>query len=221
MVLTHYIITRFSILDPTFKGFRLTRENNATDIENILFSKTRLEFKFNVFENMTYPSILKQTCKNYIWLIYTSTLLPQAYKERLEKYATDRIKIIYVSGFAEFNRHKSDTLEILSDYSTLRLDDDDGLCPTFLETINRYEDMKGKILTAPIGVKFQVHENTIVFGNAILQMYAAQGLTAIGFDIFSAGNHTTVNERFDVLTIGEINYYQCCSEFCDTKREFK
>lgn len=220
MVLTHYIITRFSILDPTFKGFKLTREHSRKEVEAILFSKERLEFKFAVFEKMTLPSIINQTYKNYIWLIYTSTYLPQKYKERLEKHANKQIKIIYVSGFEEFNNDRTATFNTLSEYTTLRLDDDDGLCPTFLETINRYEGMKGKILTAPHGVKFQVHENAIVFGNAILQMYAAQGLAAIGFDIFNAGNHTTVQERFDVVTINDIHYYVCCSEFCDTKRKF-
>jgi len=220
-VLTHYIITRFSILDPTFKGFRLTREHSRKAVETILFSKVRLDFKFLVFEKVTYPSIINQTYKNYVWLIYTSPQLPQKYKEQLEKYANEKIKIIYVSDFEEFNNHKRALFETLKDYSSLRLDDDDGLCPTFLEIINKYEDQKGKILTAPHGVKFQVHENEIVLGKAIGQMYAAQGLTAIGFDIFNAGNHTTVNERFNIITLTDIHYYVCCSDFCDTKRGFE
>lgn len=221
MVLTHYIITRFSILDPAFKGFRLTRERSRKEVETILFSKERLDFKFLVFDKITYPSIINQTYKNYIWLIYTSVNLPQKYKERLEKYANEKIKIIYVSGFEEFNNHKRSIFEKITDFTSLRLDDDDGLCPTFLESINRYEDQKSKILTAPHGVKFRVHENAIVFGKALRQMYAAQGLTAIGFDVFEAGNHTTVNERFDIVTLNEIHYYVCCSDFCDTKRRFE
>ena len=221
MVLTHYIITRFSILDPKFKGFKLTREFSGKEVGTILFSKERLDFKFLVFDKITYPSIINQTYKNYIWLIYTSIKLPQKYKERLEKYANETIKIIYVSGFEEFNNHKRSIFENKKDFTSLRLDDDDGLCPTFLEKINSYEDQYGKILTAPHGVKFRVHENTIVFGKVLRELYAAQGLTAIGFDIFEAGNHTTVNERFEIITVNDINYYVCCSDFCDTKRRFE
>jgi hypothetical protein len=105
MSIIHYIFTRFSILDKTCKGFQLTRNNADNNIENVLFDENRLNYKFNVFHNMTFPSIKNQTYQNYVWLIFTSNYLPQKYKNILEKYSCDKIKIIYVENFNEMSEY--------------------------------------------------------------------------------------------------------------------
>ena len=220
MPLTHYIITRFSILDPSFGGFILNRENRGDAVQKNLFSKERLDYKFDVFEKMTYKSIINQTYKGYVWLIYTSIFLPQEYKDKLEAYSNERVKIIYVANFRHFNYHRSEFLKPLENYTTIRLDDDDGLCETFLEGINKYEGEKDKIVTAPYGVNFTIKNNSIKYGKANYQTNIAAGLTAIGFDIYDAGNHTTADERFSILIDRNIQYFLCCSPFCDSKRVF-
>jgi hypothetical protein len=66
-----------SILDTNHKGFELTRKHSKQNIKNALFTPKRLQAKFALFDKATYPSILAQTCKDYTWLIYASTQLPE------------------------------------------------------------------------------------------------------------------------------------------------
>jgi hypothetical protein len=210
----HYIITRFSILDEEFKGFH----NNSKDY---LLSIDRLNFKFIVFDKMTYPSIINQTYTNYEWMIYTSNYLPDFYKTKLEKYKTNNIHILYVDSIKEMHNSIKDILKDKSNYTSMRLDDDDGLCSQFLENINKYSDQKNKIISFPNGIRYTINNNKILFGSKIILPKLALGLTAIGFNIYTAGDHRKVDEKYEVIYDNtNDSYFVCCSEFCDTKRKF-
>ena len=95
-----YFITRFSIFDYDFKGYKLTKNLGIEEYKSYLFSKERLDYKFDSFENYL-PSIVSQTDNNYIWEIYTSEYLPIEYKNRLlastNKYKN--IKIFFINSF--------------------------------------------------------------------------------------------------------------------------
>jgi hypothetical protein len=211
----HYIFTRFSILDEKCKGFRM-------NLKDYLFSRDRLNFKFMVFDKMTYPSIINQTYTNYEWIIYTSNYLPNFYKTKLEKYKTNNIYILYVDSIKEMRNSTEDILKDKSNYTSMRLDDDDGLCPEFLENINKYSDKKNRVISFPNGIRYTIDNNSnIIFGSKMNKLKLALGLTAIEFNIFSAGHHRKVDEKYEVIydnTSG--SYFVCCSEFCDTKRKF-
>jgi len=94
-----YFITRFSIFDFNKKVFRLTTNLGIEEYKSYLFSKERLDYKFDSFEKITLPSIVSQTDNNYIWEIYTSEYLPIEYKNRLlastNKYKN--IKIFFIN----------------------------------------------------------------------------------------------------------------------------
>ena len=214
--MNHYIITRFSILDnQTKKRF----QNNS---EDYLFSKDRLDFKFFAFDKITHTSVINQTYTNYRWLIYASNYLPQIYKEKLNKYKNTNIDIIYVNHFRDMWISKKEILKNKNNYTTIRLDDDDGLCPKFLENINKYSDQKNKIISFPNGTRYTVeNNNNIIFGSKINWPKVGLGLTAIGFDIYSAGSHHKVDQKYEIIYDNTIDsYFVCCSEFCNTKRKF-
>lgn len=212
--MTHYIFTRFSILDKDHTGYVIGGKPKKYTSE-IMFSKTRLDFKFNIFDKITYPSIKNQTCQNYIWAIFASIYLPDEYKERLNKYECYNIKIIYVTNFAEMNANLKSIISQVQDYTTIRLDDDDGLNLNYLESLNKYITEKGKIISFPNGIKFTVENNIIKFGSKIKYKNNAQGMTGIGFDIYSAGNHTQVHKSYTVIYDNMEDAYNVCnSEFC-------
>jgi hypothetical protein len=214
--MNHYIITRFSILDsPTRKGF----QNNS---EDYLFSKDRLDFKFFVFDNITYASIKNQNYRNYTWLIYASIYLPTIYKNKLEQYTENNIKIIYVENFRAMNNDINDNIKNANDFTTIRLDDDDGLCPEFLENLNQYSGQKNKIVSFPHGIRYTVDkQDKIIFGSEMIWPRNAFGMSAIEFNIFLAGHHHKVDTKYDVIyNYTKGSYFACCSEFCDTKRAF-
>jgi hypothetical protein len=214
--MNHYIITRFSILDnQTKKRF----QNNS---EDYLFSKDRLDFKFFAFDKITHTSVINQTYTNYRWLIYASNYLPQIYKEKLNKYKNTNIDIIYVNHFRDMWISKKEILKNKNNYTTIRLDDDDGLSPKFLENINKYSNQKNKIISFPNGIKYTIdHKNDIIFGSKISWPKIALGLTAIEFDIYLAGNHMKIDKKYEIIYDNtKDSYLVCCSKFCDTKRPF-
>lgn len=132
-IMKNYVITRFSIYDSYIKGFQKPAKikKKGINYKNYLFSKSRLDSKFSLFEKITLPSVVNQTFDDWEWHIYTSIFLPENYKERLisicSKY--EKIKLHFISSFKEFIFIKPND----NNYCTIRLDDDDGLNDTFFK----------------------------------------------------------------------------------------
>ena len=227
-----YLITRFSIFDYDFKGYQLTRKLGIEEYKTYLFSKERLDYKFDSFEKITLPSIVSQTDDNYIWEIYTSEYLPIEYKNRLlastNKYKN--IKIFYIKSFKEFN--KSDKIKdkyctvildddkIIDKYCTVRLDDDDGLNKDFVKILQKYKDKTKEIISFIKGKKCTISNNEIIYGKNVEIKNIALGLCAIDMNVYACGDHTKVNQKFKVTyDMTPDMYLLNCSEFCDTKRK--
>ena len=108
-------------------------------------------------------------------------------------------------------------------YSTMRLDDDDGLHKDFLKTLNKYSEKKNAIISFPIGRRVKLDkQGEVKLGKRTNIKNIALGLTAIGFNILKCRcSHTQVHKHFKVyyeyLTD---SYLLCCSKHCDSKRSF-
>ena len=217
----HYIITRFSVLDTKNKSFQLTRKHSVNTIKQKLFNPVRLDTKFALFEAMTYPSVMNQTYNDYTWLIYASQYLPESYKDKLNGFKGDTIKIIFVKNFKEMNTDINNRIRNSTNYSTIRLDDDDGLNPAFLETINKYETEKGKIISIPKGRWYRLHNGEIQIRGKIYHKKNAQGLAAIGFNIYTSGNHMNINEKHEVVYNDKMKnaFYRSCSNTSNTRKK--
>lgn len=216
----HYILTRMSILDTSHKGFQVTRKHSKENVKNILFSPSRLRAKFALFDKATYPSILAQTYKDYTWLIYASIYLSEEYKKKLDGYAKENILILYVKGFKEMNDDISSRLRRKTNYSTVRLDDDDWLNPLFLEMLTKYKDKKGAIISAPRGRWFRLRNGEMNIRKKIYYKKNAQGLAGIGFNIFKAGSHSQVNRKHTVIYDDLPDaFYRSCSDYSNTRKK--
>ena len=99
-----YFITRFSIYDPQFRGFKITTDYDQKQYETRLVDKDRLNHKFATFQNITLPSIVEESCDDWEWLIYTSDRMPDEYMKRLCTVVRDytNIVLIIVKNFSEF-----------------------------------------------------------------------------------------------------------------------
>jgi hypothetical protein len=216
-----YIITRFSIFGWTKQGFQMTSDVNKEGYRSKLFSPLRLNHKFNVFEKITLPSILNQTNINWEWVIYASTFLPEEYQKRLLELTSPhpKIKCKFIDSFKEFIFEPKKC----EDYCTLRLDDDDGLAPTFLEKLQPYAEKKGVIVCHSRGIKFTVDEkNEIIYGKKTRNIGIAVGLCGIGINIYDCGCHgVRLKENYTLINRNDPDmYYLCCSDYCDSKRKF-
>jgi len=215
-----YIITRFSILDYDHKQYRLTRnEKNFHQYKEKLFSKERMEEKFNTFEKITLPSVINQTNQNYLWEIYASEYMSNEYKNRLLNITKNyhNIKIYFIKSFKEFNK----TEITCHQYCTLRLDDDDALNPTFIEKLQKYKNQNNSIISFPRGQKITIKNNEIIYGDKTNIKKIAIGLCGIGMNIYNCGDHTKVDQKYNIIYDNTPNMYLIyCSKNTDTSREF-
>lgn len=219
-----YIITRFSILDAKSDSWVISRENK--DLEKLkknLFSEERLSEKMWTFRNLTYDSVISQKNENYFWMIYTSTQLPENYKNELYSLETDKIKIYEVDDQNEFFR-KIKQYNYENEYSTVRLDDDDALHISFIDKINNLYEKRNdiKIVSFPNGLKIcRKNGNLYVEKDIFRYKKIALGLTMFNDIIYLAGNHVKIDEKFKILYDQTPNMYLIySSDNCDTKRKF-
>jgi len=215
----HYIITRFSIADYSCKGFVQTRHLSEAAYLAQVFGPARLDGKFQAFELMTAPSVQAQTQTNYTWLIYTDKRLPQSYKDRLLSLSkkNEKIQIRFVESFQEMNEDVEKEIKD-KDCTTLRLDDDDGLAPTFLEHLEPYTYRRGLIVSFPQGKRFSVRNGAVVFTETFRYPLLAIGLAAVGMNVYTCGSHCDLNKTYPVVYDERPDMWYCCaSEFQDTK----
>lgn len=227
---TNIVITRFSILDcENNKKWKLyEKEADCKEREKQLFSRHRLDTKFDVFEKKTFPSILEQTASNYIWLIFVGEKLPTEYAERLSNLVaeadTDNVKIVPVKNLKEFEQKRKDLISVFPRYTTLRLDDDDYLHPDFLKTLNQYQNETGSIVSMTKGRKFTHAEDGegFVEGEDMVCRNIGIGLAAVQDDIHLKGSHIDINKRFSVIYVDSLSpaYWLYAGEHTDTQRKF-
>ena len=192
-----------------------TRKNK--NIKSFSFNEKRLHEKFLRFKLITYPSIIQQTSKHYTWLIYSSSSLPEKYKQQLLAMKNPRIKIIFVDNFKEMEDDIQTHLK--GEFSTTRLDDDDGIHPDFLKQIAKYKDKTGAVISMPNGTRVKIHKGRVIPNANIHYKRIATGMTGIGFNIYTAGNHLHVHKKrkviYDMMEHGYIVY---CSEYAGNSR---
>ena len=221
---THYIITRFSIFDYDYKGFIITKVcKNIDQYKNELFKSERLNFKFHIFEKITLPSLLNQTNKNYVWLIYSSIYLPEVYKEKLNSLTNNypNIQVIYVNNFNDMNENINSIINTNEFYTTSRLDDDDELANNFISTLNTYNNVNNiQVISFPLGRDFILDSNLqIIYRKTVFIKNIAIGLTAFNMNIYLCGNHSQIHNKYLTYYNSNIPMYSvCCSEYCDSKR---
>lgn len=216
-----FLITRFSINDHSYHGYQITRNNDNKTYQNLLFSEARLEFKFNVFENVTMQSVLQQTNFNWEWHIYYSPSLNKQYSTKLLTitYNHKKIKVFSVNNFADFFQ-KVNGYKYGKNYATVRLDDDDALSHKYVEILNRYSDYDGRIISFPYGQEYYLKKNKICKGSKCRKPNIALGLAAINSDIYACGDHDYIAKNYEVIyDLTKDMYLICCSPLTDTKRK--
>jgi hypothetical protein len=217
-----YFVTRFSIYDPQFKGFRISRYYDQREYERRLFDSDRLNHKFDTFQNITLASVVGQSLGDWEWLIYTSDRMPDEYMKRLRALVSGypNILLIAVKDFRDFFE-KDISYNYVSSFATVRLDDDDGLNKCFVERLQRYSKETGSIVCFTEGTLVKYVKGRLVTGEKVSEMNNAQGLVGIGVNIYSCGGHSDINARYNVIYDSAPDMFLLnCSPFADTKRGF-
>ncbi len=217
-----YFITRFSIYDSEFRGFRLTAEHDQKEYERRLFGMERLNHKFELFENITLPSIVEQTSDNWEWLIYISNRMPDVQMQRLRTLVRNytNIVLIAVRDFREFFE-KDLSYNYDESFATVRIDDDDGLNSVYVEKLQQYSEKVGSIISFTEGTLVKYVNRHLMMGERISERNCALGLAGIGLRIYSQGRHSDIENRYNVIYDSTPDMFLLtCSPFTDTKRGF-
>ena len=203
--------------------------NSCFDLKKTLFDKKRLESKLEAFKKITYSSIKKQTQKNFIWLIYISNVYPDEYLQKLKGIINssnikNKIKLIPVKNIDGFHINCSMQLKKISgsgNFISVRLDDDDGLSPSFIKTVSKYRNKSNHIISFPKGKNVTIKNGKVIYGKKRNIKKIALGLSGINMNIYSTGDHTLVDQKYPVIYDNSENfYYLFCSDITDSKREF-
>ena len=150
----HVIITRFS--------FHL----NPQKPDPNLLSTERLTRRFELFETFCYPSIMSQTNRDFVWMILIDPALPEPFRERLERLSAKMplIQTYVIPWTHEYRLHHPPSIQKVLPLDityliTTRLDDDDALSQSFVETVRndfKHTEIRDlMLLTYPQGYVWQ------------------------------------------------------------------
>lgn len=214
------LLTRFSIFDPDFGGFRVLKDSRSPeDYMRFLFSPDRMDFKFKVFEKVTLPSVMAQQDQDFTWVVLAGEQLSIGHRQRLMTLAeaNEQLVVHFVPSMAPLFM-----MEFSDDDVTVRLDDDDAIRSDFITRVRNSPQRPGTLLSFPWGRKYEWTGSEMrIAAQPFYVPNNAQGLAAFGMNVFGCGRHSTVHDAFEVVYDYEPDMFNvCCSEYCDTNRWF-
>lgn len=138
MQIQHIVVTRFCLRywhrSRPFDGMKLQREFEPMAADN-------LRLRTLTISAITYPSIASQTYQNFDWVIMVEPDLDQAWLEKLTEFAS-RHKNIHIHPLDDdtelgFNFWLKPYIREDTRYlATTLLDDDDALCPGYMQVLH-------------------------------------------------------------------------------------
>jgi len=142
--------------------------------------------------------------------------------------APTRAEVVRVRSMGEFSADVAARVEAMRaaglPFATVRLDDDDGLHPSYATKLQRYASRVGDVVTFPQGRKYTITPrppHSMLLGAPMCWKLIALGLARIGDNIHACGDHTKIAQRFRVHEDNAPGMYICfCGHVSDTKREF-
>jgi hypothetical protein len=141
MVLTHFVITRFSYIEGPLAGAMTIKSNFTTGHP---LTPYKLKRRFKLFEMLSLPGMLGQTTKNFIWVLVIDPGLPNTWKARLRDLTKPHPDVVIkeftpgedlgcLGWLRPYVRNPATTHIV-----TTNIDDDDVVNPRLLEYAQRH-----------------------------------------------------------------------------------
>ncbi len=156
-----FIITRFNL-----RLWAKDKHNRTTQ------SEEWLKQRFELFDKFCFPSIEKQTNKDFIWFCLFDAETPKEYLKKILNYTKELASFVpvffdekdsaNVSGCISelISKHKNDSHRLI----TIRLDNDDALNVKFVDKVDEYvSSAKGTtILSFKYGIQYFTTQNLAI-----------------------------------------------------------
>ena len=193
MRICHLLLTRFNI----------QYEFNETSGIN----PTWLDERLQLFEQYCLPSVMNQSCKDFIWLFFCDIRTPNKYKTIINQYKTQipqlHIQWVpyydndYYELFTNIGREYAQGYDLLV---TSRIDNDDSIAYNYIELVQKAarEGIMG-IISFPKGKQTFAHENKSYIVKYIQNHFTSR-IENTKFETILVFNHALVSPH-DITTI--------------------
>jgi hypothetical protein len=154
MKFRHVIITRFNVR---------YREAAHKRLEAKGMNPVWLAERFDLFEKYCLPTVLAQTCQEFIWFIYFDSATPPVFVERAHRARVghDNIRLIFCDIYDQGLLERDLKSELVPEPEwllTTRLDNDDGLRRDFVKRLQESLRFSGtEAINFPNGVVYTGH----------------------------------------------------------------
>jgi hypothetical protein len=140
----HFVITRFNLRGLEPASVRMIAPDYLTQ-------------RFELFERFCLPTLRGQTCQDFKWLVLFADDTPEPMKARIGRHAEEwpNLVPVYLPAGSEHVGRRVVALYLDKSPQTLittRIDNDDGLCRTYVEDVRRFEGTRERtVLQFPVG----------------------------------------------------------------------
>ncbi len=209
-------IVRFSVLSNFKNYFKKADEISFEDYAEMILADKRLEHRFNLFENITLPSLHAQEYQNFLIYVVCSSRLPDIYRRRLQALG-EKFSFLRPVYYPEHDfRMKQASADILSEintnqaFATFRLDDDDALRYDFTRRLSRFVKPRNRKLAVSFckGYIVDIINRNECKVEEVLYPNTGAGIAVIGSESYKktifdvSEKHKRMHIRLPVITDG-------------------
>ncbi len=167
-----------------------------------------LEHRFALFERFCLPSVKAQTCGNFVWIVFCDPDIPQPYLDRIFAYAEWKtLRPIFFRNVFHQEMARAAVAELARGHShliTSRLDNDDAICRTFVESIQQgFHGQKFEFLNFTNGLVLDAEDGRIWSGRHTSNAFVSLVERAADYSTVYCGNHMDLHEQGPVTQIAE------------------
>jgi hypothetical protein len=187
-----YLYTKFIGIPQTQKFYPVIDKKFFQSYDNYinhLFDEQRIISRLFFFKKLTIPTILGQTNQNFEWIIFISSLLPVKYKEFIRSISEKILvietnqKIISNQELAELHSPKE------SNYISVRLDDDDGLCIDYFELLLKKYSSNNLLIGSKNILIVTNYEKNLVYSKTTKNFLVSSGFSSKNKHVYDIGGH--------------------------------
>jgi hypothetical protein len=165
-----------------------------------------LEHRFSLFERFCLPSVTAQTCTDFDWILFCDPEIPPQYLNRLRAYTRhSTVRPIYFRNRFDQAMVRAAVAELARGYThliTTRLDNDDAICRTFVETIrSHFRSQQFEFLNFTNGFIWQ--DGRIWSGRHSSNAFISLVEEARNYSTVYCGNHMELGQQGPIVQIAE------------------
>jgi hypothetical protein len=163
-----------------------------------------LEERFSLFERFCLPSVRAQSCRNFVWILFCDPDIPASYRDRIREYSRwSALRPIYFRHMFDSGMARAAVSELARGYThliTTRLDNDDAICRTFVESVQqRFDGQEFEFLNFTNGYVW--HEGRVWSTQHFSNPFVSLVESAAEYTTVYCGNHMEIGRQGPVRQI--------------------